>query len=163
MDFCGDLNFKGDRILHWVKRQEDGSVELLFDLNGRESSLTFSKGCFEKIIEAVKELLIGKSNFIRTAENTEIGKGKISLGNIIIDLEDEAVVFSAEEETELQNRIPLLIIFSKDKEQEIGLMFNPKQAKELHHRLGKALEAQAAYKEVIKEKIIQPSVARVAL
>jgi len=164
MNFWGHLVFRG-KILDHVKREENGNYSLTFDVDGEESYLEFEAPLFESLIKAAAAMTISGEKRVNILPRMAGGEGEIVPCHVTLDLEDEAVKFSAERDCceDLAEKFPWLDIDAKKEgEGHISLSLNPAQAEELIRRLQLLLEGRKIVREIAKPRVVNPPAPKVA-
>lgn len=156
MDFFGTLKFEGAGIFRWVSKEEDGSVELVFDCQGRESTMKFSADAWAAIFKAAALLEAGQGRSISNPLEDRDGKGALKAEYLFINTVEEPVQFKVTDlnEQDLVNGTPVILITPPGKLDGIALCLSPKANKELQDRLGKALEIRSCIRALAKPRTI---------
>ena len=165
MNFWGHLIFRG-KILKWLTREEGGNYSLYFDNEGEDSTLEFEAPLFESLIKAAAAMTISGEKHVDVLPRLAGGKGEIVPQYVTLDLEDEAVKFSAERDCcdDLAKKFPWLDIDAKKEgEGHISLSLNPAQAEELIRRLQLLLEGRKIVREIAKPRVVNPPSSKVAV
>ena len=167
MRFFGSLEFKGGDILRWVKREADGSGEIVFEVGGRESCLNFSPDAWATLAAAVVTLQAGGREAkecpgARIAESPEFrdhAKGGIGLNYVSINAYEEPLFFRASETQivdcdDKPRMLPIFVSAKADTFDGIEIDLNEKAATELRDRLNAALEVHRGVKALLRPKMV---------
>lgn len=147
MDFNAHLTIEGENCLQWIKKDEEGLIDLYFDTEEGEISLRFEPKCFATLVEMSSRFV----NTGETARNGVVAKGRVR-PDVSIWMEDEEVSLEAELcEVRDEDRQSIEISSRTGK---INIGFNESQAWAIKECCGKIVDINEKSRAVQRKTIV---------
>lgn len=158
MELTCDITFGGDNALSWIQEnKKDGVIDLLFECNEREQSLSFEPGCFKKMAEMIAkyqkgEVEISRNNEQKIVNNISHRNGKLE-PSVDLALDDDDVTIHVGWENPAEDE-PYIEIFSK-RGGRAAFYFNIAQAETIAKCCQQLIEARKQIEEIEKKKVVK--------